>query len=186
MKFIKIILIATALTAFFPKSIIPTPAQTSTQRSVIFKLVRDNLGNLVAINNLTIDNQRYNVKFIYGTFSEIFKSNNPTFWQNQQSAKRALESINNALNARKISTQIGLIPRKYQSSKFAGSGNSFMIPVSGERTVRQYGEQRTENLYLNGVLGSFDEKQKTWSNYSFDTFSLTPDTPFMYVQIQKL
>lgn len=178
------LLIAGALTIFYPSSIISTPAQTTTQRNVNFNIVKDKRGNVIAINNLLIDNQRYNAKFIYGTFSEIFNNSiTPVFWQNQQTAERALLSINIALNARKgATTKIGVIPRNQLSN--AGSGNNFMIPVAQQRIVRQYGKERTENFYINGVLGGFNEKQKTWSNYSFDAFSITPDTPFMFVKLE--
>lgn len=185
MKIIKTFLIAAALTLFYPSLIMSTCfAQTSTQRNVNFNVVRDRRGNVIAINNLTIDNQRYNAKFVYGTFSEIFKSQNTPVWQNQQAAQRALLSINTALNARKpVITKIGVMPRN--QSSFALSGNNFMIPVAVERIVRQYGKERTENVYVNGVLGGFNEKQKIWSNYSFDAFSLTPDTPFMFVKLES-
>ena len=184
MRIIKSFLIAAALTVLYPSSIISTPAQTSAQRNINFNLVKDKKGNVIAINNLTIDNQRYNVKFIYGTFGEIFKNQNtPVFWQNQQAAKRALDLINQALNARKpVTTRIGIITKNQSSN--AGSGNNFMIPVALEKIVRQYGKERTENAYVNGVLSGFNEKQKTWSNYSFDAFSLTPDTPFMFVKLE--
>jgi hypothetical protein len=184
MKIIKTFLIAAALTVFYPSSIVSTPAQTSTSRSVNFNLVKDNRGNIIAINNLTIDNQRYNVKFIYGTFSEVFKGQiTPVFLQNQQAAKRALDSINTALNARKpVVRKIGIIPKNQSSN--AGSGNNFIMPVAIERIVRQYGKVSTENPYVNGVISSFNEKQKTWSNYSFDGFSLAPDTPFMFVKLE--
>ncbi|MBF2065754.1 MAG: hypothetical protein IGS39_15230 [Calothrix sp. C42_A2020_038] len=186
MKIFKIFLIV-AVTLFYPSSFTLTSAQTSTQRNANFNLVRDKSGNLVAINNLTIGNQRYNARFIYGSFNELFYRNNPIFWQNQQAAQQALSSINTVLNARKsMITQIGFIPTKYQSSKFAGSGNSFIIPVSGERIIREYGKKRTENLYINGVLGAVEPKQKIWTNYSFDAFSLTPDTPFMYVKLETV
>lgn len=184
MKIASSLLIAGALTLFYPSLIISTPAQTSTQRNVNFNLVKDKRGNIIAINNLTIDNRRYNAKFIYGTFGEIFK--NPTttaFWENQQTAERALNAINTALNARKkTAIKIGVIPRNELSN--AGSGNNFMIPVAQQRIVRQYGKERTENVYVNGVLGGFNEKQRTWSNYSFDAFSVTPDTPFMFVKLE--
>ncbi|BAZ16195.1 hypothetical protein NIES4071_80700 [Calothrix sp. NIES-4071] len=176
-------LIAAALTVFYPSSILLTPAQTSTQRKVNLNIVKDKRGNVIAINNLTIDNQRYNAKFIYGTFGEIFKNPSTPMWQNEQIALRALLSINTALNARKpVTTFRGVMPTN--QSSFAGSGNNFMIPVAQARVVRQYGKERTENVYVNGVLGGFDEKQKTWSNYSFDAFSLTPDTPFMFVKLE--
>ena len=179
MKITSSLLIAGALTLFYPSGVISTPAQTSTQRNVNFNLVKDKRGNIIAINNLTIDNRRYNAKFVYKTFGEIFK--NPTtsaFWQNQQTAKRALDLINRALNTRKGATKF------INQSSNAGSGNNFMIPVALERIVRQYGKERTENVYVNGVLGGFDEKQKTWGNYSFDGFSVTPDTPFMFVKLE--
>lgn len=185
MKITKAFLIAGALTLFYPNAIISTPAQTSTQRNVNFNLVKDKRGNIIAINNLIIDNQRYNAKFVYGTFGEIFKSSaKPVFWQNEQIALRALDSINAALNARKgVTIKIGVIPSNQSSNP--GSGNNFMIPVAQQRIVREYGKERTENVHVNGVLGGFDEKQKTWSNYSFDAFSVTPDTPFMFVKLEQ-
>lgn len=178
MKITTAFLIAGALTIFYPSAIISTPAQASTQRKESFSIVKDRRGNVIAINNLTIDNQRYNAKFIYGTFRETFKSQNNLldFGQNQQTAKRALLSINTALNARKGAA--------LKIAQNAGSGNNFMIPVAQSRIVRQYGKERTENVYVNGVLGGFDEKQKTWSDYSFDAFSITPDTPFMFVKLE--
>ena len=179
------LLITGALTFFYPSAIISTPAQTTAKKNVNFNIVKDKRGNVIAINNLTIDNQRYNAKFVYGTFDEIFK--NPTTavsWQNRQTAERALNAINTALNARKgVTIKIGVIAKNQSSN--AGSGNNFMIPVAQERIVRQYGKERTENVYVNGVLGGFNEKQKTWSNYSFDAFSVTPDTPFMFVKLES-
>ncbi|OKH54768.1 hypothetical protein NIES2101_06270 [Calothrix sp. HK-06] len=184
MKITFSLLIAGALTLFYPSAIISTPAQTSTPRNVNFNLVKDKRGNIIAIKNLTIDNRRYNAKFVYGTFNEIFKNSTTTlFWENQQTVQRALNAINIALNARKgATTKIGVIPRNELSN--VGSGNNFMIPVALERIVRQYGKEPTENVYVNGVLSSFDEKQKTWGNYSFDGFSVTPDTPFMFVKLE--
>jgi hypothetical protein len=184
MKSINSLLIIASLTVFYPASILSTPAQTSTSRNVNFNLVKGKTGNVIAINNLTIENRRYNVKFIYGTFNEVFKNQStPVFWQNQSAAKRALEAINTALNGRKPGVKkIGLIPKNQLSN--AGSGNNFMMPIAIERIVRQYGKERTENAYLKGVVAGFDEKQKVWNHYSFDGFSLAPDTPFIFVKLE--
>ncbi|PAX56153.1 hypothetical protein [Brunnivagina elsteri] len=184
---IQTIVFATSLTLFSP-AITPSIATTSAQKRTNFNLIRDSKGNITEIKNLTIENQRYNVKFIYGSFREIYNSNiAPTFWQKPEAATKAIDIINTALNSRKsTSPKLGVIPTKYESVKFAGSGNSFIIPVASDRTVREYGHQRTENTYINGVLSSFENQKKTWIKDSFVEFSLTPDTTFTYVQLNPI
>ncbi|MEA5574411.1 hypothetical protein [Calothrix sp. UHCC 0171] len=189
---IKSILFATILTLFIPHEFSSSIAIAAKQKNPQSNLIRDRKGNIIGINNLTIDKRRYNIKFIYGTFSEIYHPNNqtktnPTFWQNPQAATQALVAINTALNSRKpISSKLGVSSSKYTSTAFSGSGNSFMIPVSSDRTVREYGTQRTENIYVNGIISSFEANKKAWINYSFPDFSLTPNTPFTYVQINPI
>ncbi len=185
---IKAILFATSLTLFSPYLITPTTANTAVQKSPNFNFIRDRKGNITEIRNLTIENQRYNVKFIYGSFREIYNYNiAPTFWQKPEAATKAIDVINTALNSRKsTSPKLGVIPTKYESVKFAGSGNSFIIPVASDRTVREYGSQRTENTYVNGILSSFKTQKKIWIKDSFAGFSLTPDTAFTYVQLNPI
>ncbi|BAZ38519.1 hypothetical protein NIES4101_44560 [Calothrix sp. NIES-4101] len=189
---IKFIFFATILTLFTPHHFFASIAIAAQQKNPQSNLIRDRKGNIIGINNMTIDKKRYNIKFRYGTFSEIYHPNNqtktnPTFWQNPQAATQALVAINTALNSRKpISSKLGIISSKYESTAFSGSGNSFMIPVSSDRTVREYGIQRTENIYVNGVIGSFEANKKSWINYSFPDFFLTPNTPFTYVQINPV
>jgi hypothetical protein len=185
---VKTILFAISLSLFFPSLITPIIATTSAQKKANFNLIRDSKGNITEIKNLTIENQRYNVKFIYGSFREIYNSNiAPTFWQKPEAATKAIDIINTALNSRKsTSPKLGVIPTKYESVKFAGSGNSFIIPVASDRAVREYGNQRTENTYINGILGSFETQKKAWIKDSFVEFSLTPDTAFTYVQLNPI
>jgi hypothetical protein len=185
---IKAILFVTSLTLFSPYLITPTTANTAAQKSPNFNFIRDRKGNITEIRNLTIENQRYNVKFIYGSFREIYNSNiAPTFWQKPEAASKAIDFINRALNSRKsTSPTLGVIQTKYESVKFAGSGNSFIIPVASDRIVREYGSQRTENTYINGILSSFKTQKKIWIKDSFAGFSLTPDTAFTYVQLNPI
>jgi hypothetical protein len=185
---VKAILLAISLTLFSPALITPSTATTTAQKKTNFNLIRDSKGNITEIKNLTIENQRYNVRFIYGSFREIYNFNiAPTFWQKPEAASKAIDVINTALNSRKsTSPKLGVIPAKYESVKLAGSGNSFIIPVASDRTVREYGNQRTENTYVNGILSSFETQKKSWIKYSFTGFSLTPDTPFTYVQLNLI
>lgn len=104
-----------------------------------------------------------------------------------EAATKAIDAINTALNSRKLNSfKLGVIPSRYESVKFAGSGDSFIIPVTSDRIVRQYGNQRTENTYITGILSSFENQKKAWIKDSFIGFSLTPNTPFTYVQFSPI
>lgn len=186
-KMIKPLLIAATITLFSPIINLPVEANPLLKKVTNFSLVRDKRGNITGINNLTIDNQRYNIKFIYGTFGEIFNRDNPpTFWQNPQAATKANDVLNSVLTSRQvIATKLGIIPQKYQAVKFMGSGSSYLIPVKSEKLVRQYGKERSENSYITGAISSFSTTQKAWNSYLFNEFSITPNTPFLYVQFKK-
>jgi Domain of unknown function (DUF4082) len=110
--------------------------QTNSLWSSLPKLIYSDSGNLSKIEDLVVDGINYDVTFKYDSFLNVFGSpngsdfNRPTFWDNSQTAKKAVDNIASLLNSQqlvptKLNNQLSaLIPYR---GVVAPNGSLFLV-----------------------------------------------------------
>lgn len=124
------------------------------------KIYTNSSGKIVGINNLRIGDKRYNVKFEYGSFENLYmdRNLNPPFkrWllplsEESDEPMKAMAAINAVLNSLdKVPQTVGDDPQPrgftppFMASILALSDRSYCIPLKYIITERTYGKVKTD------------------------------------------
>lgn len=97
-------------------SVLGVAAITSVTPAQAAQIIYGSSGDVSAINGLIVNGRSYEVSFQFDTFTNVFGNpnspnfNEPTFWQDQQAAQIAADSIVSLLNSQQpIPTRINSI-----------------------------------------------------------------------------
>jgi len=157
-----------------------------------FIAVTDPQGHLVGFNNLQIKGKTYNMKFTYGTYTDLYNQKNvPVFMEDEQGAEEAATLLNSALNSHNATpSQMATVPSKYASFEFSMDQTMYLIPYSFEEITRYYGEEVADkSIVIYTKAGIYNQTSKQWSSNliidpTFDfplTFSsITHNVPALY------
>jgi hypothetical protein len=113
-----------------------TAIVTNTTPAAAVQLIYSSPGNVSKIEGLVVDGINYDVTFKYDSFLNVFGSpnssafNRPTFWDNAQTAKKAVDNITSLVNSQQtIPTQLNSYPSALVPYRgvVASNGSLFLV-----------------------------------------------------------
>jgi hypothetical protein len=114
-----------------------TAIVASTTPAAAVQFVYSSPGNVSKIEGLVVDGINYDVTFKYDSFLNIFGSpnssgfNRPTFWDNSQTAQKAVDKIASLLNSQQpIPTQLNSYPSALVPYRGVVASNGSLFIVS--------------------------------------------------------
>jgi Domain of unknown function (DUF4082) len=187
---------AVLLAGFFPGEPQMQSASADTQTDSLLssspKLIYSDSGNVSKIEGLVIDGINYDVTFKYDSFLNLFGSpnssdfNRPTFWDNSQTAQKAVDSIASLLNSQQaVPTKLNNEPSALVPYRGVVASNGSLFLVSKINSyITRWDNFRGEsqdifpqgNEQANYAIFSLQNPPKTVDTQAYSLWSSSPNS----------
>lgn len=190
------IVCAILLTGFLPADLHMQSASADTQTDSLWssspKLIYSNSGNVSKIEGLVVDGINYDVTFKYDSFLNLFGSpnssdfNKPTFWDNAQTAQKAVDNIASLLNSQQpVPTKVNdyasaLVPYR---GVVASNGSLFLVSkVNSYITKWDNFRGESQDIFTQGneqanyAIFSVQNPGKTADTQTYSLWSSSPNS----------